>query len=98
MDAEEAAPRLLEFQRLIPDSVGIALRAADPEAVVVPYCMGGGTDAKAFSTLGIACYGFAPLWVPPDFDYRAVSHGVDERVPIAGLGFGVRVLDHFLSR
>jgi predicted polyphosphate/ATP-dependent NAD kinase len=36
--------------------------------------------------------------VPADFDYRAVAHGVDERVPIAGLGFGVRVLDHFLSR
>jgi acetylornithine deacetylase/succinyl-diaminopimelate desuccinylase-like protein len=80
------------------DALGDALRACDPEAVVVPYCMGGGTDAKAFSTLGIACYGFAPLWIPADFDYRAVAHGVDERVPIAGLGFGVRVLDHFLSR
>jgi tetratricopeptide (TPR) repeat protein len=30
VDSENAAPRLLEFQRLIPDSVGIALRAADP--------------------------------------------------------------------
>ncbi|MDB6160503.1 MAG: hypothetical protein JWO04_4209 [Gammaproteobacteria bacterium] len=30
MDSENAAPRLLEFQRLIPDSVGIAMRAADP--------------------------------------------------------------------
>ncbi|HEX4700518.1 MAG TPA: M20/M25/M40 family metallo-hydrolase, partial [Pseudonocardiaceae bacterium] len=74
-----------------------ALRAEDPAAVVVPYCMGGGTDAKAFSTLGIDCYGFAPLWVPPGFDYRAMAHGVDERVPVAGLGFGVRVLDRLLS-
>jgi hypothetical protein len=30
VDSENAAPRLLEFQRLIPDSVGIAMRAADP--------------------------------------------------------------------
>jgi hypothetical protein len=30
VDSDNAAPRLLEFQRLIPDSVGIALRAADP--------------------------------------------------------------------
>ena len=30
MDADNASARLLEFQRLIPDSVGIALRAADP--------------------------------------------------------------------
>jgi acetylornithine deacetylase/succinyl-diaminopimelate desuccinylase-like protein len=79
-------------------ALGDALRANDEDAVVVPYCMGGGTDAKAFTTLGISCYGFAPLWVPQDFDYRAMAHGVDERVPVAGLGFGVRVLDHFLSR
>jgi len=30
VESDNAAPRLLEFQRLIPDSVGIALRAADP--------------------------------------------------------------------
>jgi acetylornithine deacetylase/succinyl-diaminopimelate desuccinylase-like protein len=75
-----------------------AVRAVDREAVVVPYCMGGGTDAKAFTELGIDCYGFAPLWVPADFDYRAMAHGVDERVPVTGLGFGVQVMDHFLSR
>jgi acetylornithine deacetylase/succinyl-diaminopimelate desuccinylase-like protein len=73
-----------------------ALRAEDPEAVVVPYCMGGGTDAKAFSRLGIDCYGFAPLAIPPGFDYRAMAHGVDERVPVEGLRFGARVLDRFL--
>jgi len=75
-----------------------ALRAEDPEAVVVPYCMGGGTDAKAFSTLGIDCYGFAPLLLPEGYPYRAMAHGVDERVPVEGLRFGARVLDHLLSR
>jgi hypothetical protein len=30
VDTDNAAPRLLDIQRLIPDSVGIALRAADP--------------------------------------------------------------------
>jgi acetylornithine deacetylase/succinyl-diaminopimelate desuccinylase-like protein len=74
-----------------------ALRAEDPAAVVVPYCMGGGTDAKSFTALGIDCYGFAPLWLPTGFPYRAMAHGVDERVPVAGLGFGVRVLDRFLT-
>jgi acetylornithine deacetylase/succinyl-diaminopimelate desuccinylase-like protein len=75
-----------------------ALRAEDPEAVVVPYCMGGGTDAKAFSQLGMHCYGFAPLALPEGYDYRAMAHGVDERVPVEGLRFGARVLDRFLSR
>jgi acetylornithine deacetylase/succinyl-diaminopimelate desuccinylase-like protein len=74
-----------------------ALRDEDPGAVVVPYCLGGGTDAKAFSRLGIHCYGFAPLSLPAGYDYRAMAHGVDERVPVAGLEFGVRVLDRFLS-
>ncbi|MFD5826886.1 M20/M25/M40 family metallo-hydrolase [Lentzea sp. NPDC060358] len=74
-----------------------ALRAEDPAAVVVPYCLGGGTDAKAFSTLGIDCYGFSPLLLPAGYDYRAMAHGVDERVPVSGLEFGARVLDRFLS-
>lgn len=79
------------------DAMAEALRAEDPEAVVVPYCMGGGTDAKAFSTLGIACFGFAPLWLPPGFPYRELAHGVDERVPLEGLEFGKRVLGHLLA-
>ncbi|MFI5520436.1 M20/M25/M40 family metallo-hydrolase [Streptomyces platensis] len=77
-----------------------AMRAAierfDPDGHVVPYCMSGGTDAKQFSRLGITGYGFSPLKLPEGFDYQALFHGVEERVPVEGLHFGVRVLDHFL--
>ncbi|MGD3111276.1 M20/M25/M40 family metallo-hydrolase [Streptomyces sp. YGL11-2] len=77
-----------------------AMRASverfDPQGRVVPYCMSGGTDAKQFSRLGIVGYGFSPLKLPEGFDYQALFHGVDERVPIEGLHFGVRVLDDFL--
>lgn len=77
-----------------------AMRAAvqefAPEGHVVPYCMGGGTDAKQFSRLGITGYGFSPLKLPEGFDYNALFHGVDERVPVEALHFGVRVLDRFL--
>ncbi|MFJ4716670.1 M20/M25/M40 family metallo-hydrolase [Streptomyces sp. NPDC088785] len=77
-----------------------AMRAAveefAPEGHVVPYCMSGGTDAKQFSRLGITGYGFAPLKLPEGFDYQALFHGVDERVPVEALHFGVRVLDRFL--
>ncbi|MEV7416281.1 M20/M25/M40 family metallo-hydrolase [Streptomyces sp. NPDC089919] len=76
------------------------LRAAverfDPEARVVPFCMAGGTDAKQFSRLGITGYGFSPLKLPPGYDYWSLFHGVDERVPVDALHFGVRVLDHAL--
>ncbi|MEU6604483.1 M20/M25/M40 family metallo-hydrolase [Streptomyces shenzhenensis] len=67
-----------------------------PEGHVVPFCMSGGTDAKQFSRLGITGYGFTPLELPEGYDYQAMFHGVDERVPVEALHFGVRVLDRFL--
>lgn len=72
------------------------LREADPAARPVPYMISGGTDAKALSSLGIDCYGFSPLQLPADVDYWRMFHGVDERVPLDGLRFGVRVLEGFL--
>jgi acetylornithine deacetylase/succinyl-diaminopimelate desuccinylase-like protein len=75
-----------------------ALLAEDPDARAVPYCMSGGTDAKSFSRLGIRCFGFAPLRLPADADFFGMFHGVDERVPVEALRFGVRVLDGFLDR
>jgi acetylornithine deacetylase/succinyl-diaminopimelate desuccinylase-like protein len=76
--------------------IASALRAEDPAARIVPYLMSGGTDGKAFSRLGIRCYGFAPLRLPPELDFASLFHGVDERVPVAALEFGARVLDRFL--
>ncbi|MFC9245594.1 M20/M25/M40 family metallo-hydrolase [Streptomyces sp. NPDC057136] len=73
-----------------------AVERFDPDGHVVPYCMSGGTDAKQFSRLGITGYGFSPLKLPVGFDYQAMFHGVDERVPVDALHFGVRVLDHYL--
>ena len=73
-----------------------ALRAEDPGAHPVPYMLSGGTDAKAFSQLGIRCFGFAPLRLPADLNFSGLFHGIDERVPLDGLQFGVRVLDRFL--
>ncbi|MZF54656.1 M20/M25/M40 family metallo-hydrolase [Streptomyces sp. SID5594] len=73
-----------------------AVETFDPSAHTVPYCMSGGTDAKQFAKLGITGYGFSPLKLPPGIDYQALFHGVDERVPVDALHFGVRVLDHYL--
>jgi acetylornithine deacetylase/succinyl-diaminopimelate desuccinylase-like protein len=74
-----------------------AVLAEDPGSVVVPYCMSGGTDAKYFSRLGMACYGFTPLVLPPGYDYYAMFHGTDERVPLSALDAGVRVMDRLLA-
>ncbi|MEV4094281.1 M20/M25/M40 family metallo-hydrolase [Streptosporangium saharense] len=74
-----------------------ALVAEDPGALAVPYTLSGGTDLKAFSTLGMRGFGFAPLKLPADLDFSGMFHGVDERVPVDSLKFGVRVLDRFLD-
>jgi acetylornithine deacetylase/succinyl-diaminopimelate desuccinylase-like protein len=74
-----------------------AVRAEDPGASVIPYCLSGGTDAKSFSPLGIRCFGFTPLQLPEDLDFSGMFHGIDERVPVDALAFGTRVLDKFLD-
>ena len=79
------------------DAMNAALLAMDPEARTVPYMLSGGTDAKAFAKLGIRCFGFAPLRLPPGLDFSALFHGVDERVPVDALQFGARVLEHLLK-
>ncbi|MEV0733517.1 M20/M25/M40 family metallo-hydrolase [Polymorphospora sp. NPDC050346] len=84
------------FDGALVDAMAAALRAEDPGARAVPYMLSGGTDAKAFNRLGIRCFGFAPLRLPADLNFSALFHGIDERVPVDGLQFGVRVLDRFL--
>ncbi len=74
-----------------------ALLAEDPGSTVVPYCMSGGTDAKQFARLGMACYGFTPLVLPEGYDYYAMFHGTDERIPLSALESGVRIMDRLLT-
>jgi acetylornithine deacetylase/succinyl-diaminopimelate desuccinylase-like protein len=81
----------------VPDAMTAALLAEDPGAVVAPYLMSGGTDAKYWQDLGMRCFGFTPLRLPEDLDFTALFHGVDERVPVDSLEFGARVFDRFLG-
>jgi len=74
-----------------------ALIKEDAVAIPVPYVMSGGTDNKALADLGIIGYGFSPLKLDAEFDFMAMFHGVDERVPVEGLVFGARVLKDFLE-
>ena len=85
------------FDGDIVEAMKSAIVAEDPDGRPVPYCMSGGTDAKHFARLGIRCFGFSPLRLPPDLDFGGMFHGVDERVPIDGLRFGTRVLSRFLA-
>ncbi len=97
-------PALRDFLDGVTDLTGMAfpeddLDAAigeDPTAAVLPYMLSAGTDAKSFQELGIRHFGFAPLQLPAGLDFSALFHGIDERVPVAALEFGTRVLERFL--
>ncbi|HUS23267.1 MAG TPA: M20/M25/M40 family metallo-hydrolase [Aeromicrobium sp.] len=99
----EVSPHVLQpaleyaFEGDLIDAMTVSLHAEDPEAVIAPYLMSGGTDAKGWDRLGITCYGFAPLRLPDDLDFTALFHGIDERVPVDALEFGARVFDRFLD-
>ena len=89
-------PMEVPFEGPLVDAMTAALQAEDPNGHAVPYMLSGGTDNKIFRDLGIRGYGFAPLRLPPDLDFSALFHGVDERVPVDALTFGVRVLDRLM--
>jgi len=67
-----------------------AILAADPDGVPLPVMAPYATDAKHLIKLGIPAYGFSPL--QQDDSYFDRWHGVDERVSIDGLRWGLPVL------
>ncbi|SDR97896.1 Acetylornithine deacetylase/Succinyl-diaminopimelate desuccinylase [Nocardioides scoriae] len=86
------------YDGAVADAMTASILEEDPGAIVAPYLMSGGTDAKHFTKLGMRAFGFAPLRLPDDLDFTGLFHGVDERVPVDALEFGARVFDRFLGR
>jgi acetylornithine deacetylase/succinyl-diaminopimelate desuccinylase-like protein len=74
-----------------------ALRHHDPSAIVVPYMIPGFTDATHYSRLGIHCFGFSPVALPENFQFVDLIHGHDERIPVEGFRFGLRVLSDLVA-
>jgi acetylornithine deacetylase/succinyl-diaminopimelate desuccinylase-like protein len=77
-----------------------ALSEADPGWAVVPFLMAGGTDSRFFRRMGSVCYGFQPLRREnsPDQKPTRLEHGVDERISVENLVFGVSVLYETVKR
>ncbi len=68
------------------------LRKHDPNAIIIPILLAGGTDAKHLEPLNVQTYGFSPMHYPPEFDWRGLVHGHNERLPVVALDWGIRVL------
>lgn len=82
----------------VAEAITAAILDEDPDALVAPYLMSGGTDAKYWTRIGMKSFGFTPLRLPAELDFTGLFHGVDERVPVDALEFGSRVFDRFLDR
>jgi acetylornithine deacetylase/succinyl-diaminopimelate desuccinylase-like protein len=64
----------------------------DPEGVPLPVMAPFATDDKHLVRLGVPAYGFSPLKLAPDEAYLERYHGVDERVSLDALRWGLPVL------
>ncbi|KSU67876.1 M20/M25/M40 family metallo-hydrolase [Arthrobacter sp. NIO-1057] len=84
------------FAGALVDHMVQSLLDEDPDALVLPYMLSGGTDNKWLATIGITGYGFAPLQLPAELDFTGMFHGVDERVPVDAIKFGARVLENLM--
>jgi acetylornithine deacetylase/succinyl-diaminopimelate desuccinylase-like protein len=70
----------------------------DPEGIPLPFMVPFATDAKHTATLGIPTYGFSPLRLDPEERFMERFHGVDERVGIDALRWGLPVLYDVVRR
>jgi acetylornithine deacetylase/succinyl-diaminopimelate desuccinylase-like protein len=78
--------------------LGEVIRDHDPEAVPLPVLVPFATDAKHTGPLGVPTYGFSPLRLEPDERFLERFHGVDERVSVAALRWGLPVLYDVVRR
>ncbi|MGI8548853.1 MAG: M20 family metallopeptidase [Gemmatimonadaceae bacterium] len=91
----EGAPASSEGSALYAAIVETA-RSLIPNVVVTPYLSAGVTDSARLRKLGVQAYGILPF--PLTLDDEGRMHGVDERVPVASLGFGVRLVYGSVAR
>jgi len=69
------------------------LQRFEPHSYIVPFMMTGGTDSRFLRRIGSICYGFAPMKTDmPLSDFLKMAHGIDERISVDNLVFGVSVL------
>ena len=73
-------------------AIGSAIERHHPGAIAVPFMIPGFTDSHAYAALGATCYGFAPVKMPRGMNFTSLYHGHDERIPIEGFAWGLRVL------
>ena len=80
------------------DLLAATIRDHDPDGFPLPVMAPFATDAKHTATVGTPTYGFSPLQLDPDERFLERFHGVDERVSIEALRWGLPVLYDVVRR
>ena len=65
-------------------------RALDADLTTVPYLSTGATDSARLRTWGMQAFGLLPFPMNQDDEDR--MHGNDERIPLASLEFGTKLI------
>ena len=71
-------------------AIADAVKELDPSMVTVPYLSTGATDSARLRALGMQAYGILPFPMAQDDEDR--MHGNDERIPLASLAFGTKLI------
>lgn len=74
------------------------IRDHDPDGIPLPIMAPFATDAKHTHSVGTPTYGFSPLRLDPEERFLERFHGVDERVSIDALRWGLPVLYDVVRR
>lgn len=92
-------PTVSKINTPLYDTIDSVIRDISPTSITTPLLMTGGTDSRFFRKIGKICYGFQPKL--PEKPYHRIvksEHGIDERISIKSLVFGVSVLYEVVKR
>lgn len=88
----ESPPVSFNHQTALFETIRETVRRHDPHGSVVPCMLTAATDAKYTAPLGVLTYGFSPLRFSRGENFLELLHAHDERAPVEGLAWGLRVL------
>ena len=94
-DRGEDAPTS-DFHSAMFTAIAEATKALAPEMITVPYLSTGATDSARLRRLGMQAYGILPFPMNQDDEDR--MHGSNERIPLASLAFGTRLVYEAIVR
>ncbi|HUQ77477.1 MAG TPA: M20/M25/M40 family metallo-hydrolase [Patescibacteria group bacterium] len=89
-----AAPATGDFYELLARTIV----DHDPDGIPLPIMVPFATDAKHTAALDVPTYGFSPLLLEPHERFMERFHGVDERVGVDALRWGLPVLYDVVRR